>query len=295
MAIDRRAFLRDGALLLTGAAIASQTDRLWADTAAPPALRIGLLTDCHYADRDARGSRIYRESLSKIEEAVGVFNDQGAKLAVELGDFIDAAPEVATELGYLKAIEAKYAQFRGVRHYVLGNHCVDTLNKQEFLGNTAMPAAHYSFDAGGFHFVVLDSCYRGDGVAYGRNNSQWTDANIPAAELEWLADDLGNNDRPTIVLAHQRLDVAGQHAVRNAAEVRKRLETGGHVLAVFQGHSHANQVQQIGDIHYCTLAAVVEGSGQQNNAYALMDLHADGTIRIDGFRKQQDYDWPPAG
>lgn len=295
MAIDRRAFLRDGALLLTGAAMASRTDRLWAATAESPALRIGLLTDCHYADRDARGSRIYRESLSKIEEAVGVFNDQGAKLAVELGDFIDAAPEVATELGYLKAIEAKYAQFRGERHYVLGNHCVDTLTKQEFLGNTAMPAAHYSFDAGGFHFVILDSCYRSDGVAYGRNNSHWTDANIPAAELEWLADDLDKNDKPTIVLAHQRLDVAGQHAVRNAAEVRKRLEAGGNVLAVFQGHSHTNHLQQIGGIHYCTLAAVVEGSGRQNNAYALLDLHADGTIRIDGFRKQQDYDWPPAG
>lgn len=292
MAIDRRAFLRDGALLLTGAAISLRTDVLWAAAEKPPALRIGLLTDCHYADRDSRGTRIYRESLAKIEEAVGLFNDQGAKLAVELGDFIDAAPEVATELGYLKAIEAKFAQFRGERHYVLGNHCVDTLTKQEFLGNTAMSAAHYSFDAGGFHFVILDSCYRGDGVAYGRNNSQWTDANVPAAELKWLADDLGKNDKPTIVFAHQRLDVAGKHAVRNAAEVRKRLEAAGNVLAVFQGHSHANQVQQIGGIHYCTLAAVVEGAGHQNNAYALMDLHADGTIRIDGFRKQQDYDWP---
>ena len=38
----------------------------------------------------------------------------------------------------------------------------------------------------GFHFVVLDSCFKSDGTPYGRRNFKWTDANVPESELRWL-------------------------------------------------------------------------------------------------------------
>lgn len=94
----------------------------------------------------------------------------------------------------------------------------------------------------------------------GRKNSVWSDANIPAHELDWLRADLRATDKPTIVFAHQRLDLAGQHAVKNASEVRKTLESSGKVRAVFQGHSHKNEHQEISGVHYCTLVAMVEGA-----------------------------------
>ena len=295
----RRQFLKDGALILTAGAWAGGVDLAFGATPAAaddpkPALRLGVLTDCHYADREAAGTRIYRESLAKVREAVDHFNNSGASLAVELGDFIDAAPEVAQEIGYLEAIEKEYARFRGDRHYVLGNHCVDTLTKQEFMDHCAMKAAHYSFDRGDFHFIVLDACYRKDGVGYGRQNQDWTDANIPPAELEWLAADLTATNKPTLAFVHQRLDVDDHYGVRNRAEVRKVLADSGRVLAVFQGHNHVNDHKLIGGIHYCTLTSVVDGRGSENNAYALVDLYPDGSLRIDGFRKQQDYQWKAA-
>jgi hypothetical protein len=58
---------------------------------------------------------------------------------------------------------------------------VDTLHKDEFLGTVEQEKSYYSFDRGGFHFVVLDSCFRSDGQPHGRKNFQGTDANIPAA------------------------------------------------------------------------------------------------------------------
>lgn len=291
----RRRFLKNGALILTAGACAGH----WGLAATPaaaddnqkPALRLGVLTDCHYADRDPAGARVYRESLGKVREAVDRFNDVGATLAVELGDFIDAAPDEQQEIGFLQAIEKEYARFRGQRHYVLGNHCVHTLTKQEFIDHCAMEEAHYSFDQGDFHFVVLDACYRKDGVAYGRKNSNWTDANIPPAELKWLAADLKATQKPTLVFVHQRLDVDNHYGVRNRAEVRKLLEDSKRVLAVFQGHNHVNDHKLLGGIHYCTLTAVVEGRGKENNAYALVDLYPDGSLRVDGFRKQKDYRW----
>ena len=34
---------------------------------------------------------------------------------------------------------------------------------------------------------------------------------------------------------------------------------------------------------------MVEGSGKENNAYALLAVYRDGSLRVDGFRKQPDY------
>ena len=48
-------------------------------------------------------------------------------------NFIDAAATPEVEIGYLKTIEKTYAAARGPRHYVLGNHCVYTLTKEEFV------------------------------------------------------------------------------------------------------------------------------------------------------------------
>lgn len=291
--ISRRAFLRRGSLVLAGAAAgASALECLAAgDAQAKPGVRFGLLTDVHYADRPPNGLRYYRDSLAKTREAVAKFHERKATLAFELGDFIDAAPELKTEIGFLKTIEAEYGRFRGDRRHVLGNHCVWSLTKKEFLDTVGAKAAHYSLDHGGFHFIAIDACYRGDGQPYGRKNFNWMDANVPPAELEWLAADLKATDKRCLAFLHQRLDVENHYGVKNAAAVRKVLEDSGKVLAVFQGHYHRNDYKRLGGIHYCTLRAVVEGGGAENNGYAVVDVTPGGAIRVDGFHKQAGYAW----
>jgi alkaline phosphatase len=288
--LGRRALLKNGALVLTAAAVgpssllANQTQQT---------MNIGLVTDLHYANKPPAGSRHYRETLDKLAEAGKQFSKDAPAFIVELGDFVDAADSVAAELGYLKRINKEFSSLCKHRHYVLGNHCVHTLTKQEFLDGVEQPEAYYGFDAGEFHFVVLDSCYRSDGTPYGRKNFEWTDPNLPSAELEWLKADLQQTSKRTIVFVHQRLDVSNHYGVKNGAEVRRVLEESGNVLAVFQGHSHQNDYKDIAGIHYCTLVAMVEGSGPQNNGYTVMNLTNDGTIRIHGFRKQASYEWSP--
>jgi predicted phosphodiesterase len=286
--LGRRAFLKHETLVLTAASLGSSS--LLADDETPR-LRVGLVTDLHYADKAPAGTRHYRETLAKLEEAARQFERDKPSFLVELGDLIDAAASVETERSYLKTINRPFSAICKDRHYVLGNHCVDTLNKDEFLGGVEQEKSYYSFDRGGFHFVVLDSCFRSDGQPYGRKNFQWTDANIPAAEIEWLEGDLKSSGKPVIVFAHQRLDVSNSHGVKNNADVRKVLEASRRVLAVFQGHSHQNDLKEIGGIHYCTLVAMVEGSGAKNNGYSVMEIEPNGTIQLTGFRNQKGYDW----
>ncbi len=288
--LGRRAFLKNGALFLTAAgahvssAFGNKRDQ-------QTTLNVGLVTDLHYADKAPAGSRHYRETPDKLAEAAEEFGKQKPTFVVELGDFIDAADTVQTELGYLKQIDRDFKKICKNRHYVLGNHCVHTLTKKEFLGGVEQEKSYYSFDSGNFHFVVLDSCFRSDGEPYGRKNFEWTDPNIPATELTWLKADLKKTSKKTVVFAHQRLDVSNHYGVKNAVQVRKVLEGSGKVLSVFQGHSHKNDHKDIASIHYCTLVAMVEGSGAEKNGYSVMSIAEDGTIRINGFRKQDDYTW----
>lgn len=285
--LGRRAFLQHGTLLLTAAALESAP--LFADE--KNALRVGLVTDLHHADKPPAGTRHYRESAQKLAEAGEHFQQFKVDFVVELGDLIDAADSVETEQNYLTTINKQFAAISKDRHYVLGNHCVDTLKKEEFLGGVEQERSYYSFDRNGIHFVVLDACFRNDGQPYGRKNSKWNDANIPAAELEWLEGDLKANDKPVIVFAHQRLDVSTDHGVKNCPEVRRLLEASGKVRVVFQGHSHQNDLKDIAGIHYLTLVAMVEGSGVENNGYSVMEIATNGNIGIKGFRKQKTHEW----
>ena len=282
--MTRRALLQRGSLCL---AAGFASPMLAADEAARPLFQIGLLTDLHYGDKEPTKTRFYRETPAKLKEAVAKFNEIKPAFVVELGDLIDQAATVEQEIAWLAEIEKLYAGLTCPRHYVLGNHCVATLTKEEFAANTgASKVPHYSFDQGGVHFVVLDACYRSDGAPYGRHNADWKDANVPAAELGWLRKDLAAAAGPTVVFAHQRLDEAAPHSVVNATEVRKALEESGKVLAVFQGHSHKNDYQQIKGIHYCTLVALIEGSGLENSGYAVLDVMPDRSLRLRGFRRQ---------
>ncbi|EKK04017.1 metallophosphoesterase [Rhodopirellula baltica SH28] len=289
--VGRRTLLKNGTLVLAASALTNR--RLFAEEVKSDekAVRVGLITDLHYADKAPAGSRHYRETLGKLEAAGQQFSTDQPDFVVELGDLIDAADSVDVEQGYLKTINKQFSSICDERHYVLGNHCVDTLTKDEFLGGVEQERSYYSFDRKGIHFIVLDACFREDGKSYGRRNFHWTDANVSAEELEWLRGDLKANRKPTVVFAHQRLDVSNHHGVKNNADVRRVLEESGSVVAVFQGHSHQNDLSEIGGIHYCTMAAMVEGTGPESNGYSVMDIQPDGTIEIKGFVRQASYRW----
>lgn len=279
-AISRRDFLK-----ATGAAAAAVALSGRAYGAEP--LRFGLVTDTHYADADPAGTRHYRESLGKLRECVDRMNQERVAFMCELGDFKDQdrKADEAKTLSYLEKIEAEYKRFTGPRYYVLGNHDMDSLSKEQFLSRTAMPAPHYSFDNGGFHFVVLDACYLKDGTAYNHGNFTPQETYVPPAELEWLEKDINAAKTPVVVFGHQRLDTDTGVSVRNAAEVRAVLEKTGWVIAAFMGHDHKGGHTMINHIHYYTLIAVVEGSGEASSSYAVVEVSPEGDIAVTGYRR----------
>lgn len=285
---DRRRFLQSGTMLLATTLITG-VDTLFADkrtSVEKPLLRIALITDAHYADKNPRINRYYRESTEKINAFVKQCKTLDPDFTVELGDLIDSGGDVDLDLETLRTANEVFQKSAGQRHYVLGNHCVETLMKREFMKEVGKENTYYSFDRKGHHFIVLDGCFRKDGTPYGRKNFHWTESSIPEEEIRWLREDLRNTDQPTIVLAHQCLDTEDHYSVANALEVRSILEGSGRVKLVLQGHYHKGRKQTLQGIVYCTLHAMVEGSGSANNAFSFLDIHDDGRFVLNGYFKQ---------
>jgi predicted phosphodiesterase len=250
-------------------------------------IKFGIVTDSHYADTITRYNRYYKESITKMKECVNLMNQVKADFLIELGDFKDKGNPTEKEksLRYLKKIESVFQQFKGPQYHVLGNKDVDSISKQDFIrtiDNSIIlkDRLFYSFDTKGIHFIVLDANFKNDGTDYNRGNFKYTDTNIP-----WLTTDLELTDKPVIVFVHQQLNCEGDLCVRNASEVRDVLQKSGKTLAVFQGHNHSGGYTRIEGVHYYTLKAMVDGSGEKNNSYATVEVFNDGSIIITGYRK----------
>ena len=293
--VTRRIFLKSSVASLAGFTILPISCALNSGSkAGQGTARFGIVTDCHYADADAQGTRFYRESLDKLSECVTLMNAESVDFLIELGDFKDQdkPPDEKKTLSYLQAAEKVLRRFNGPTFHVLGNHDMDSISKMQFLrrvDNTNIDSnrSYYSFGSNGLHYIVLDANYRADDTDYDHGNFDWTDANIPPKELDWLRQDLAATPGPVIVFIHQLLDGTGSVYVKNASQARQLLEASGKVLAVFQGHHHSGSYSSIAGIHYYTLKALIEGSGLQNNSYAIAEVHPDRSITVTGYRKAE--------
>ncbi len=302
--VTRRTFLKASASSLMGVALSGLSScagpgRIFG----PPrgTARFGMVTDMHYADAPPLGTRFYRESPGKLTECIELMNREKVDFLIELGDFKDQdrSPNEQNTIAYLQHIEQLFQTFDGPRYHVLGNHDVDSISKKQYLANIkstgiGRDSSYYSFDRNGLHFVVLDANYNPDGSDYDRGKFDWTDPNIGAVQLDWLKHDLDSTRYPTICFSHQLYDGTGAVYVTNAEQVRKVLQNSGKVLAVFQGHHHTGDYNRIEGIHYYTLKALIEGTGPENNSYAIVKVDSAHNIEITGYRKAASKDLSPA-
>jgi hypothetical protein len=297
--IDRRDFLNASAASIVGL-MAGGCSFMTAEEPHGPILRFGLLTDPQYGDAPPEETRCFRESLEKVRAAVEQFRTVRARFLAVLGNFLkDPAPGEPEErtLANLLAIEREIQRFGGATYHVLGAHDMDNLSKAQVLAritNTGIAAgrSYYAFSCGGVRFIVTDADYLRDGRGYDHGNYDWREYNLPPVELDWLHFELQNAAEPVIILGHQRFDGDGNARFDNCAEVRGIFEGSGKVLAVFQGHHHPGAYSFINGIHYYTLRAVVEGSGPENNAYAVVDVHPDLNLTVTGYRRAVSMELP---
>jgi predicted phosphodiesterase len=177
--------------------------------------------------------------------------------AVHLGDI--------TDLGFPE----EFARCRAILdslipplYPLVGNH--DNFQSDAKLGwktFAGRDSTNYSFDHKGLHFVMIDCTLDPYAPPY---------VDCDSTVRSWVARDLARNSgEPTILFSHFNMwerpwnamfDTTLHYAeYRGMPELREVLEAAGNVIAVINGHVHANRVEEHNGIYYIDVGATLVG------------------------------------
>lgn len=267
-----------------------------------PVLKIGLVADPQYADQPSSGTRIYRESLRKLNEAVDTFNYYDVDFVQNLGDIID---NKRSSFDSILPIYKNLDPDTEVYH-LLGNHefSIDSPYQHELLDLLSMPGYYYSYVEDGWRFIVLDatdysyfssSLHHRDTSklnAYFESiqeqpNAQKWNGGIGIEQKSWLIQKLDSAElmnQKVILFSHLPIAPEGEaHNLWNDSEIVDILENYPNAIAFINGHNHAgNHVVQNG-IHYITMIGMVENNV---GSYGILEIYQDSLI-LKGFGDQE--------
>lgn len=231
-------------------------------------MKILIITDIHYGEDTNHlkcGGENYINSFgSQFDSFLSRINDSIKKydLVINLGDLIH---EVTTEsdLVNYKNATMLFGKKRPVKH-VVGNHELTTLSRDQLAEIIGEKNIYYSFDLNGYHHVIL-GIYR---------NSKDELFKIDEEQIIWLKKNLNKTKLPTLVYCHYPLDNQNIESnyyfserpdkafIKNKEEVRSIMESSKKVLAVFNGHLHFFNQENIDGIIYVTVPSFTENNGK---------------------------------
>lgn len=219
-------------------------------------LNFGIVADVHkdlIPDADQRLEAFIRQAL-----------DRKVDFIIQLGDFCFAETK---NKGFLDI----WDRYKGPKYHVLGNHDMDKNTKEEMLDFWGMPKTYYSYDFGGFHFIVLDANFLyqdGKFTDYAHANF-YVDSKVRTfindEQIEWFQADLQTSKLPTFVISHQNL----WHSIKNRLTLQKIIEEQKEkVICCLSGHSHLDFHFQKNEVNYIGINSM---SYQWSDKYTTTD------------------------
>ena len=282
---------------LAGLCLATPVLRLvpvWADdTSRRRPVRFGVCADVH--------KDVMHDADARLQAFINRMNRERVDFIVQLGDFCRPYPH---NDGFM----AIWRSFIGPGYHVLGNHDTDGgFTREQTVGYYRMPGKYYSFDAGDFHFIVLDGNDKTEPPQQGYARY------VGAEQQQWLRQQLTATARPVIVFSHQSLEdqggVANNAAIRTVLEDANRAAGTRKVVACFSGHHHIDYQRRINGIDYIQINSMSYfwmGGDYQHVRYgeaidkdypwikytapyrdplfAVVTLELDGSISIEGMQ-----------
>jgi calcineurin-like phosphoesterase family protein len=242
----------------------------------------------------------------RLETFINEAQERKVDFIIQMGDFCFSEKKNKNFLDI-------WETFKGPKYHILGNHDMDKNSKEEVLDFWGMPKTYYSYDFGGYHFIVLDANFLYDEGKYiDYNNANfYVDSKIRTyineEQIEWFKGDLEETKLPTIVFSHQSL----WHGVKNRLTLQKIMEIHKEkIICSLNGHNHTDYHFKQNDIDYFGINSMsyqwVSGkyesterfskelykqygnlhhiAGYKDPLYAFVSLKSKGLMKIEGVK-----------
>ena len=131
-----------------------------ATPAIEPELTFGVIADPQYADTEPQWGRFYRNSLTKLADAVADLNTRPLEFVATLGDLIDR------DFESFAAVMPIYAKLKVSHFPVCGNHDFEVADeyKGKVLGAIGLEKPYYAVTCKSWRFLFLDGTAPAFGV-----------------------------------------------------------------------------------------------------------------------------------
>lgn len=259
-------------------------------------LKVGLIADPQYADQDTKGSRFYRNSLSKLDSATKAINIAGVDFTVMVGDLVDmGTKDLAPALQHLNKLNAPV-------YNLLGNHDYVNVEKGATLYKAyRMPATYYTVEKEHWLFILLNTnelseyataATSVERIAWQslnnrlkleqRKNTQPWNGGISAQQLKWLEKQLKKAEKESknvIIFTHHPLFPENGLETLNNKDILALIEKYPAVKAVISGHHHPGNFDYYKGIPMITLEGMIETNNE--NAFGVLEL-SPGQIELKG-------------
>jgi alkaline phosphatase len=244
----------------------------------PNYLTFGVVSDIHASAKhnpsiDNVETKKYSETLPYF---VSEMKKLGVEFSIELGDYINGTDrnieQGTKDFNLVNDIFSKIKK----RYYVLGNHDVIALTKDEFINLSGMPANYYSFEKKGYRFIVLDAQFNPEGKDMGPGIKKHIPGYIPEAEKDWLKKELEGTDKPAIIFSHQPLFSVDPNNeklswITNADEIKNILaDRKDKILGFFSGHNHRPAIREVDGINYIFVPSMAQE--EYTGSYAVVEI-----------------------
>ena len=249
-------------------------------------LLFGLCADVHHSkDFDERW---------RLEKFLAEAKERKADFIIQLGDLTSFSDEG-------REIARLFNSFEGPKYHVLGNHETEFSDKAAVLEMLGQKDKYYSFDAGDYHFIVLDTNYEKQGdkfLDYNCRRHDFSNCYINPEQLAWLDADLTSTDKRCFIFMHATCEV-GDFGIINKNDFRgvlwKANQRVGYnkVTMVVSGHDHTDEYLYKGGIHYLAVNSMshkyIGATCTEQNSRAAELKAKHGTLRHATFYKDPLY------
>lgn len=245
-------------------------------------MRLVIFSDLHYVpssmlgeQSDDSGRKLTRFAEPMLNSLIKKVNeDIKPDLVLNLGDMIEDFKNHDIDVVNLKDIWNRLKAFNCPFYSIVGNHDLRTMNSRSELAEImGYDDLTYSFDMGGYHFVMLGLNVKSRAIS--------------ESDLEWLKDDLNKNKLPFLVFVHYGVaedEMVGSFwfsenkaaaLIENRDELKKILKSHEELVAVFSGHQHWTKTTVEDGVCYFVLGSLTEninGDGIPDGVYFEVEL-----------------------
>lgn len=253
-----------------------------------PLIRFGLIADIQYADCDAAGSRFYRNSLKKLDEAVNYFNKQKVQFTINLGDVIDR------NFADFDSVIPRLNRLKKKVYNMTGNHDYNGVTDNQILYKKLdMTSEYYVFKKKNWVFIILNTNEIADysniaGTAKeqelsailnrikssgGLQGASWN-GGIGKKQLEWLNDQLTKAEKANnkvLVFSHHPLYPESGFTALNNMEILNVIGNYSCVKAIFSGHHHTGSFTYFKNIPVVTAEGMIET--EKDNSFGIVEIY----------------------